>query len=639
MIVKMKKMDLLLYHREQEKFLDDLRGLGVVHITSDAPVDSAAAQELNAEIQLAARVASALKRVQIDRNIHASTVAVEDVPRLFARFEDCETKLERVEQEFTALQKDNNTLAPWGNFDPHAVKRLADAGIGMKFCVMPEKKFAALDKSQLGIEVITNLDGFVHFVLVFGGEAPVIAGAEEARLPDSSLKDINAKAAALELRRNEVASDIDTMAGHTAEIEKYRAELMNNLRFEQARLAMTSEADGKLLKLSGWVPQQNEAKVNTFLQDYPAYVTFRDPVSTDEVPIKLKNNAFSRLFEPILKLYSLPGYRELDYTPHAAPFFAFFFGLCLGDAGYGLIFVLASLIGLAKAGPKMKPFMALGLIFGVATTACGVLLNGFFGFPIFGGEAEGITGAILPNLPVSYAPLAALELEGGTDFPAMGLALVIGFVHMFFGMFVYVFTQIRDRGFMAALMPLSLMAMVTGGVISGVHVNFMELGLQDFAVNKWEVGKMLMLVPPDVAKWLAIGGIAGALLFNSLDKIIFIRPLTGLWELYNFTSGFFSNILSYLRLFALGLAGGLLGAAINRIATEEIMGAFGDGSLRIVGIAAMVLIMVGGHALNLALAALGAFVHPLRLTFVEFYGAVKFQGGGKAYAPFAKVEN
>ena len=119
------------------------------------------------------------------------------------------------------------------------------------------------------------------------------------------------------------------------------------------------------------------------------------------------------------------------------------------------------------------------------------------------------------------------------------------------------------------------------------------------------------------------------LLFNNPDKKMWIRPLLGLWEMYNVVSGLLGDVLSYIRLFALSLAGGLLGGAINLIATMIR----GDDP-GIVSWFFMLLVLVGGHFINFALAALGAFVHPLRLTFVEFYKAVGFTGGGKAYAPF-----
>jgi V/A-type H+-transporting ATPase subunit I len=148
-----------------------------------------------------------------------------------------------------------------------------------------------------------------------------------------------------------------------------------------------------------------------------------------------------------------------------------------------------------------------------------------------------------------------------------------------------------------------------------------------------------MMIPQPVAKYMALGGIAMLLLFNNWAGFgkIYIKPLQGLWAMYNFTTGFLSNALSYLRLFALGLAGGLLGGAINKIAFMFITKADGTVHYASVGIVATVLLLIGGHTLNMGLACLSGFVHPLRLTFVEFYGAMGFKGGSKPYVPFANA--
>ena len=653
MIVKMRKMDLLLYHREQAKFLDELRGLGVVHITSEQTAESSVAQELKGKAQVAQRALDALKRVQFDKNIPASMVVTEDVPRLLSRYEECDTKRERIEQEFASLSKDNATLAPWGHFDPKVVKRLADVGVDLKFYTMPEKKFEAIDRTKLILEVAAIQDGTVYFVVVSNGDAPDIAGAEEARLPEMSLKDLNAKVMALEMRRAEVTSDMDTLASHVAEVEKHCAELQNDIRFEHARTSMAVEAEGKLFRLSGWVPKQNEEKVKAFLQGYSAYATFRDPTDADAVPVHLKSGKLSKLFEPILGLYVLPNYREVNFAPLIAPFFIIFFGLCLGDVGYGALLFLGSLFAFMKVGPKFKPFMMLGIIFGVSTLLSGFLLNGFFGQPIFGGEgvvleggeqvigkvASESNGIFSPTTGLGNAVLAPITTASGTVYPAMALALLVGFIQMFFGYAVKSYIGIRNWGWAYGLEPISLISMAFGAVVLGAQIDFLGLGIGSFAIGRYNVGALLMLVPVTVAQGMLFGGIVLLLLSNNLKSKFYIRPLSGLWALYNFITGFLSNILSYLRLFALGLAGGLLGAAVNQVAL--MMRGDGDvtGFMAVLGTIGMVVIMVGGHAVNLALATLGAFVHPLRLTFVEFYGAVGFQGGGKPYVPFAKVEN
>ena len=631
MIVKMRKMDLLLYHREQDKFLEQLRELGVVHITSEQPVDSAAAQELGGEVQRALRVASALKQLQKEKGIAPSSASA-DASGLVARYEECEAKRDKVDQELAALRKDRAALAPWGRFDWQAIKRLADAGVGIRFYTAPEKKFGKIDKSQADVEVIKVQDGVVYFVAIFKGAAPEIAGADEARLPDASIKSLDEKIGALESRRASVDDDMNRMAACADAMRGICADKADKLHFEEAKLSMTSTAEGKLLRLSGWVPKRDEANLVKFLQTYPAYVEFRDPTDDDKVPVKLRNRGtgYSKLFEPVLGLYSLPGYREIDLAPFVAPFFTIFFGLCLGDAGYGIVVMIAALIAKALAGPKLKPIFMLGFVLGLSTMVCGVLMNGCFGHPLMTSEAS---GAFFTN--VAFAEKIT-PIDSGRDMPsAMSLAMLAGFIQVFLGMLIHSYVNMREYGFTRGIQPLSTIMMAFGAVVLGAHTNFENLGIDNFSVGALNIGQMvLMAVPFTVGKWILIAGIALLLLFNGVGSVkFFMRPLAGLWELYNFATGFLSNILSYLRLFALGLSGGLLGAAINKIAFM-----LSDGLGGAIGFVAMAILLVGGHALNLALSSMGAFVHPLRLTFVEFYGAVGFQGGSQPYVPFAKAE-
>lgn len=624
MILPMRKMDLLLYHREQENFLEKLRELGVVHITSEQAADSTATQTLTAEVQRIHRVAAALKKIQKEKKIPAAT-ACSNVADLLKNFEECETKRDRIEQELAALAKDSATLAPWGQFDPQSVKRLAEAGINVKFYDAPPKKFDALDKSQLNMEIVARQDGLIYFVVVYrdGENVPELAGAEEVRLPDTSLNAIGAKIESLKAEREKIEKSIEGMAAYAPAVDTYYGERLNSLRFEEARGSMGAEVEGKVLKLSGWVPKKDEAKVAAFLNNFPAYATFRDPTADEAPPVQLKNagTGFSKLFEPVLGLYSLPGYREMDVAPFVAPFFTVFFGLCLGDVGYGGLVVLVSLAGLILGGAKMKPIMTLGVILGLSTVVAGILLNSFFGAALFGDILAG----------EGRERFSLLAAENG-QFPAMSLSFVAAFLQLFLGMGLQAYMRWRDVGFTAGLQPISSIFMVSGAVILGARDNILNLGINTFAVGPVEIGPHIVALGNSgpVGEILLYGGLGMLLLFNSLNKPIFIRPLTGLWALYNFASGILSNVLSYMRLFALGLAGGLLGAAVNTIAFMVAEAPAGP--------VLMVIVLIGGHAMNFGLSGLGAFIHPLRLTFVEFYGAVGFAGGGKPYVPFAKVE-
>ena len=300
-----------------------------------------------------------------------------------------------------------------------------------------------------------------------------------------------------------------------------------------------------------------------------------------------------------------------------------------------MIVFVGAFIARFKVNKKMKPFMSLGIVLGLATSISGLLLNSCFGQPVFGGP--GISGSFLASGAQFFAPLSSRTTESGAVFPAMSLALLLGFIQLLFGMALQTYIKAKNGGFKAGLQPIASMIMVFGSIAWAAHANFLNLGIGQFTVGPAQVGALLLKVPVAVAKGLTFGSLAIYFLFNNIDKKIFLRPLTGLWDFYQFTTGLLGNILSYLRLFALGLAGGLLGAAFNQIAFMFITkdGVIHYASLGIIG---TILVLIFGHALNLALSALGSFVHPLRLTFVEFYGAIQFKGGSKPYVPFSKIE-
>jgi V/A-type H+-transporting ATPase subunit I len=651
MIVKMRKVDILLYHREQEKFLEELRGLGVVHITSEQPVDSPAAQEMGSNVQRAQRVIGALSKLQREKGVTSISVTSTAVPELLSNYESCEAQRDRIDQELATLKKDAAALEPWGSFDPKAIKRLADAGVKFAFYTATQKRFAQIDRTKLRIEVIAERGATVYFVVVYRGDAQEVAGAELVRLPDIGPSEMAAKAAALEGERKEVLARIERMVGSIPSIEKYRNDQLNGLKYEEARLSMTGAADAKILKLSGWVPKPNEAKLVIFLQDYPAYVEFRDPVPEDNVPVKLKNGKFTKLFEPVIGMYSLPSYREMDVTFFIAPFFVVFYGLCLNDVGYGFLITLAATVAMLTLSKKVRPLMLLGLILGLSTMLCGFLGNGFFGASMFG------EGSVFGGADPSYAVLGSYkEVVNGVQtskelYPTMSLAILAGFIQLFLGMGIKTYLQMRDNGFLAGMQPVSSIFMALGIVILGAKNNSFGLGLgfETFAIGNQDsfiaigpalkaIGELSIGLPVGIGEICLCGGLALLLLFNSLDKAIFWRPLTGLWELFNYSTGLLSNVLSYLRLFALGLAGGLLAAAINQIGFMFITAKDGTVNWMSPGVVVTVIVLLAGHALNFGLSGLGSFIHPLRLMFVEFYGAVGFQGGSKPFMPFSKVE-
>ncbi|MFP4164933.1 MAG: V-type ATP synthase subunit I [Chitinispirillaceae bacterium] len=637
MIVKMKKMDLLLYHKEKEKFLEDLRKLGVVHITEAQVAESPKSQELRGVAHLSERVIKTLKKIQKERNLEPAQKAHGDPQETLHRFEDLAKKKEQLEQELAGLEKDKETLEPWGNFDPENLAKLEKQGVNIRFYSIPEKKFEGMDKEKYSITVVNRTDGTVYFVTVTRGEGLEVPKAEEVRLPSNSLEAVSEKIGKTKAELSDIDRSMEKLVDRIGILEKYRVEKLNQFNYEKARISMKGQVEGKLLSLSGWFPRDKEKQLRNYVGKYPAYVTTREPYADEDVPVKLKNRSFPTLFEPIVGMYSLPAYDELDVTPFMAPFFAIFFGLCLGDAGYGALLVITTLILRRKVSPKFKPFMLLGFFLALSTFVSGILLNTFFGVTIFGGPGvEGQT--IFPTGVQFFAPLSAQEGAAGQIFPAMNLAIMLGVIQMLFGIGLQAFVKYKYKGFAAAMEPISTIVVLLGGFVWAAHINLLNLDIAEFTVGPVSIGPLLMSVPQRAGEGLAILGLIGILLFNNIEKKIFIRPLTGLWTLYNFATGTLQNLLSYLRLFALGLAGGLLGAAFNQVAFLPITTEAGEINYASWGIIATILILLAGHGLNLALSAMSAFVHPLRLTFVEFYGALDFRGGSKPFIPFSKID-
>lgn len=638
MIVKMKKLELLLFYKEREQFLESLRTLGVVHVEEDLQKEgNNQIQELQSILRLCERIEKKLAAINSNSKEGSTNLAgaSEDAVAVLKRFEELEDEREKINQEIAACTKDLQLLQPWGQFDPESIKKLADSGVKIRFLSMPIKRFDILDLKDLPLREISRTNGQVNFVTVEYGEK-LDLDAEEVRLPEISIKDLKAKLAQLEQKGKQVDNQIKELAASADSVHRYSLKISDQLHYERAKEAMASEADGRLLHMSGWFPIDREKQIKKFFDNHTVYFSIRDPLPDEDVPVKLKNSKLSKLFEPITGIYSLPDYMELDTTPFVAPFFSIFFGLCLGDAGYGLVMLIIALLARSRVQTKLKPVLSLIVVLALSTVVSGFLLNSFFGCSIFGGpDAEGI---IATSDIKKFAPLAPFMDEKGQVFPGMSLAIVLGFIQLLFGMAMNSYIGITTRGLASGIQSIASMMMIVGSIIWATHANFLNLGFPTFEVGPLKIGMAILSLPLVLGKVLLFGGLALFLLFNNVDKKIFVRPLIGLYEFYNFASGLLGNILSYLRLFAVGLAGGLLGASFNQIAFLMITAPDGTINYASVGIVGTIAVLIIGHSLNIALSLISSFVHPLRLTLVEFYGAVGFKGGSKPYRPFAKVE-
>ena len=600
MIAKMTKVTFLVYNKEYDCFLKNIRDLGVVHVATKAQggAENAALQE---SIRLSARYAAAIKLLQSMETASAE-VREGDAAKGELALKQTDELLQQSQQlthRVQAAEKELATLEPWGDFDPQNISRLRKAGYQMGFYICSEKQFKPEWVDLYHATVINRIGSKMYFVTVTKGMLLPELEIEMAKLPDSSLSALQAKVADLKAQQTALQEKLKDLAATVIpDLKAAQHQVHSQIEFSKVVLSTDALADNKLMLLEGWIPSERLPEMTEYLRTQEVYYETAAPTPEDDVPILLENKGFFRLFEPIMRLYMLPKYNELDLTPFFAPFFMLFFGLCLGDSGYGLFMLLAvTLYRLfaKKLSASMKPILTLVQILGASTMVCGLLTGTCFGFNLYDIQ-----------VPFFQTLKETISLDNQQMF---NLSLILGGVLIIFGMILKAVNQTIQFGVKYAIATIGWILILVSTAVAFAAPGLIAMG----------VTVHLIL--------LAIGGLM-AYLYNSPDKNIFVNIGLGLWDSYNMATGLLGDILSYVRLFALGLSGGILASVFNSLA----VGMSPDNV--IAGPIVMVLIFVIGHAINIFMNVLGAMVHPMRLTFVEFFKNAGYEGGGKEYNPF-----
>ncbi|MFH0919723.1 MAG: hypothetical protein V1913_05125 [Fibrobacterota bacterium] len=630
MITRMRRLSIILHHAGKEHFLAGLQQLGAVHVTAES---ADAAPHLEAEFAGQRELLSVLDRIKTMPASPSGASPAFRAAETVARFTDLDKKSEALALERARLEKERRLTLPWGGFDPDTIRALKSRGLSIRLFETVPKRFKSLALPVNALYILSNAPDRVRFALI-ERKAPVPVPLDETPLPASPVSAVDAELLRLDREQAEACLAMEALAAGVPALEREAVARAEALDYQRVRAGLTVRADGRLLLLSGYCPASREQALRAFLLGHVCHAEFSDPLPGDRVPVELVNNAFARLFEPITRIFSLPDYHEYDPTPFFAPFFTLFVGLCIGDVGYGGVVLLAGLIASFRAPERFRPVFRLMTMLGGASIVCGVLLNGFFGHAIFGGPGIPAGSAYFASGAQLFSPLSSVQKGAETFFPAMNLAIVLGFLQVLLGMVLRAVSKIRNRGWVFGIQPLSYLVIILGGLVWGAHTDFMRLGIGGFSVGAFAVGPWLLMIPKSAAQAVTIAGLLLFLLFNNPDKRLVMRvSLLGAWEFYGFATGLLGDILSYLRLFILGLSGGLLGGVFNYIAflpvTEN-----GVIHWNTPLIAVSILLLLTGHALNFCLMLIGSFVHPLRLTFVEFYKNLDFKGGGAGYSPF-----
>ena len=605
MITKMKKLTFLVYHKEYEEFLNSLRELGVVHIV-EKQQGAADNTELQENIRLFNRLAATLKLLQNQKHEKNAVIATEGGTatrgmQVLDEVDALQTEHGKLSQQLQSYAKEKEVLEVWGNFEPTGIQKLKDAGYIIGFYSCSEGNYKEEWETEYNAMIVNRISSKVFFVTVTKAGQEVDLDVEQAKLPAYSLSRLEAlydtTEQAIEGNEKKLAALSET---DIPSLKAALKELQSQIEFSKVVLSSEQTAGDKLMLIEGWAPAYSKVEIEAYLNDAHVYYEITDPMPGDNVPIRLNNKGFFAWFEPICKLYMLPKYNELDLTPFFAPFFMVFFGLCLGDSGYGLFLFLGATayrLLAKKVTPSMKSIISLIQVLSASTFFCGLLTGTFFGANIYD-----------LDWPIVQRLKHAVLMDNNDMFR---LSLILGVIQILFGMVLKAVNQTIQFGFKYAIATIGWIILLVSTAVSALFASseLLSMGGTAYKVVLCISGAMIFL-------------------FNTPGKNIFMNIGLGLWDSYNMVTGLLGDVLSYVRLFALGLSGGILAGVFNSLA----VGMSPDNV--IAGPIVMVLIFVIGHAINIFMNVLGAMVHPMRLTFVEFFKNSGYEGGGKEYKPF-----
>ena len=593
MIASMTKYSFILLNGTQNDLLESLQETGLVDVTrSTKPVDDKS-RELVAEIELTDGLIKGLEKAVIPEGTVPEAIDG-DIVRLTGGML---MRYTEDQEEINLLEKEVENLRAWGHYDLDVLARLKEAGVPLHFHNLSTKIFKSEWEEAYALTVVKADKNRTWFIVAgedaLPGEVP--APSEDLETKEKELRD----------KKKHFQIVLNRMAGARERIEELRQHKTQSLAALDLYMAGTAAvpaAEDTIVTIVGYAPTENEAAVDEVLEKTGALYIKEAAVVEDNPPISFRNNKYVKMFETLTDMYGRPAYDGFDPTPFISVFFLLFFALCMGDAGYGLVLIVIGL--LLKKVESFKDLAPLVTTLGIGTVVVGFFLHTFFSIDISTWEIfQPVKFLFLPDEIGGYA--------GG-----MVLSIIVGIVHLCLAMLVKAIQAVKVKGFAASLGTLGWTLLIVGGVLVG---GLALAGVMDSSVTKW-----VIIV-------LGVVSALGIFVFNDPERNKLANVGVGLWDTYNTATGLLGDVLSYLRLYALGLAGGMLGMAFNDMGLMVL----GDGSNALLWIPFVVLVLIG-HTLNIAMCALGAFVHPLRLNFLEFFKNSGYTAAGRNYNPLKK---
>ncbi len=594
MIKKMTKYSFVLFHREAAPFMEHLQTLGLMDITRrDKAIDSRSKElyDLMARYDNAILNLNTLLKDKELRKKDKGRIEVETGALLSLTEEKTRLKGE-LEKTLTDLKAELREAHKWGEFSRNDLERLGALGYNLHFYQCNKKLFKEQWEAEYNLAILNRQESSIYFIILENDGPEYRFPLAEAKFPERPASMIEEEIGQTEKKMEQNCSELLALREYTGELARQRETVAEEFDLYMAKASADKEAEETISIFEGFAPTEDDRKIEEFLKGENAYYIKEAAKEEDNPPVQLKNNFYSRLFEPIGELYMLPRYGEHDLTPYFAPFYMLFFGLCLGDMGYGLVLLIAGIIAAYKV-PEYKGYAKLVAWLGFGSIVMPLLSGTFFGGKI----------ADMFNLPEDVKRLFFNDMQ------MFWFAIIFGLVQIVFARILNAIFAIRDKGLLAGLHNIGWAILIAWGAV-------------------WYASTQVPFDYPAFVNYAGWAGLALIIIFTSDNRNIFVKLFKGVAALYDIT-GVFGDMLSYIRLFGLGTTGGILGLVVNSVASQL-------GAVPYVGWLFMGIMLIVGHIFVLFISALGAFVHPMRLTFVEFYKNTGFDGGGRAYNPLKK---
>jgi V/A-type H+-transporting ATPase subunit I len=606
----MKKVSLVILDKNREDSLDKLREAGVVHLERRG----GNSETLTKLLETRARSENALgllRSFQLDKKAPKVPIT-QGGAELTAQALSLGDEKKTLQEQLVFAAKERTRIEKWGNFDPAAFRDLAASGITLTPYEIPVKAYDTLDTDTRVI--FLSRDTVSARFVTLDGELP---GETPFALPERSLAELDAVSAATGKRLAEIDAQLLALAAQKGAIEAELKLLLARIEFETAKADVQTPEDipeeFAISYITGFVPQEDVGVLKRVSAENGWALMADDPGPDDQVPTKLKNNKLASLIYPLTDfLEVVPGYNEVDISGWFLLFFCIFFGMIFGDAGYGALLLIAAIAGMIRTAKKgVPPMLKLLLLLGLSNFTWGLLTCTWFGVEVdklpqilrdislplisnvTSAASEEGSSLVQQNLMIFCFSLALLQLSIGHIISIIrGRTLKVlgdlGSIAMLVGMYFIVLSLIASNEYRRIPMMMPMVYLFGAGFV----LNFM------FASYEGSLGRSIL---------------------ESVKNII--SMILGI-------ANVFSDIMSYIRLWAVGLAGGAIASTVDTMAGPML----GHFIFFIFGI----VLLVFGHGLNLILNVLSVLVHGVRLNTLEFSGHAGLTWSGFAYKPFAK---